>query len=953
MNPFNRIFARKPILVALAMASTNAALAQEQDTEGNDLEEVVVTGSFIRNSQFTNASPVVSIGQEDLLQSGAANLGEYIRDLPFMENIDIVASVLDAQDGQQDSNSARFNIRGLGVESTLTLLDGSRSVNEGAVAGLLPQIAQRSVDLVLDGGAALYGADAVAGVANIIPYKEFEGLRMRTYYKRTQPGDMEQSTFELMTGLSFSNGLSWVGAVEVGQRTALTVAERPEYLAISDQDTTSNNPGTYTVRFRTTRDPDCGAFNTGAEDLGAEGSFPSGEQGVFVLGRFNIPTCEGQFGEFQDFGRPSVNYTAYNNFTWDVSDALELGLMMTHNYRESRLISSPSTGMSTSNRGLLVVPASHPANPFGASATIRSWRPYLKAGTAPSRLDGNGYARTPYPYYTDTYRLSAVYDIGDTSWQGRSYVGYQQYRRRVKGYYWSLSRIQAGFEGRGGPNGNEYYNPFGSADPRSPNYVAGVTDNSQELMDWLTIDNEYETNRTRLKYFETVFDGDIVEIPMGTIRGAFGFQLRGVRDWDYNDPADFSRDNVATATGVYIDPVEARDSSVRSVFAEIEIPLLDDSPIGSLGMVAAARYEDFYTLGFETAKPKISLIWEPSDTVAMRASYGESFLAPSPSQLRAATIENCTAIPDDDPDPITGLSMRDQPSCLSGNPNLNAEESDLWNIGISWQPTDNLSFDLDYQQIEYYDKIETLVSDEVTQVQFYDFLAATSYTEASYDTSNPAHVADGRAWVLANPNPLVQRDAAGDVLAIIRAPVNYAVQKVDVFNVRGSYRFEIENAGNFSLSLGGNYYDTWEYQQTPTAPFIDALGYSNSTTEFAPPIAKYRVNLGLSWFSGNHSANITTRYTDDMIYDQDTFTSGYSEGDVTMIDSITRSDARYSYNFSDWFNTEGRLTVGITNLFDHDPQLLPQRNGMESRIDDPFGRQFYLSLDFDLDTPWN
>lgn len=953
MNFHKQFSFRNSVLLGLAIAAANSAMAQEDANPEGELEEVVVTGSFIRNSQFTNSSPVVSIGQDDLLQSGAANLGEYIRDLPFMENIDTVASLLDTEDGQQDSNSARFNIRGLGVESTLTLLDGTRSVNEGAVAGMLPQIAQRSVDLVLDGGAALYGADAVAGVANIIPYKSFEGLRMRTYYKRTQPGDMEQQTFEAMTGLNFDNGISWVGAVEIGRRTALTVAERPEYLRISDQDTTSNNPGTYTVRFRTTRDPDCGAFNTGATDLGVQGSFPSGQESSVSFGSFNIATCEGQFGEFQDYGRPSVNYTVYNNFTWEATDWLELGLMMTHNYRESRLISSPSSGMSTSNRGLLIVPASHPANPFGASATVRSWRPYLKAGTPPSRLDGNGYARTAFPYYTDTYRFSAVYDIGDTSWQGRSYAGYQQYRSRDNGFYWSLSRIQAGFEGRGGPNGNEYFNPFGSADPRSPNYVAGVTDNSQELMDWLTIDSPYERSRTRLKYFETVFDGDVMEIPMGTIRGALGFQFRGLRDWDYNDPATFSRDNVSTNTQAYINPVEARDSSVRSIFAEVEIPLLNNSPIGNLGLVAAARHEDFYTLGYETTKPKVSLIWEPSDTVAMRASYGESFLAPSPSQLRAATQENCTAIPDDDPDPITGLSMEDLPSCVSGNPNLNAEESDLWNIGLSWQPTDDLNIDLDYQQIEYYDKIETLISDEVTLSQYYDFLAATSFTEDSYDTNNPAHVAEGRAWVLANPNPLVQRDAAGDVLAIIRAPVNYAIQRVHVYNIRARYGFEIENAGRFSLSLGGNYYDTWEYQQSPTAPFIEALGKSNSTTGFAPPIAQYRVNLGLSWFSGNHSANFTTRYTDDMIWDQDTFTNGYSEGDISTLDSIIRSDARYSYNFNDWFNTEGRLTVGITNLFDHDPQPLPQRNGIESRIDDPFGRQFYLSLDFDLAAPWN
>src|SRR5690606_21095306 len=138
-----------------------------------EVEEVVVTGSFIRNSQFTQASPGSTVSQDDLWQSGAANRGEFLRDMPYMENIDTVSSILDTADGQQDSNSARFNLRGLGTESTLTLVDGRRTANDGAVAALLPGIAQRSVEIVTDGGAALYGSDAVAGVANLIPYKQF------------------------------------------------------------------------------------------------------------------------------------------------------------------------------------------------------------------------------------------------------------------------------------------------------------------------------------------------------------------------------------------------------------------------------------------------------------------------------------------------------------------------------------------------------------------------------------------------------------------------------------------------------------------------------------------------------------------------------------------------------------------------------------------------------------
>src|SRR5690606_30122711 len=114
------------------------AIAASEEVE---VEEVVVTGSYIRNSAFTGASPVDSISQEDLLESGAPTMGQYIRDLPYTQNTDTVANVNATQTGQQDSNSARFNLRGLGTNSTLTLVDGMRSVNDGAVASLLPDIA--------------------------------------------------------------------------------------------------------------------------------------------------------------------------------------------------------------------------------------------------------------------------------------------------------------------------------------------------------------------------------------------------------------------------------------------------------------------------------------------------------------------------------------------------------------------------------------------------------------------------------------------------------------------------------------------------------------------------------------------------------------------------------------------------------------------------------------------
>lgn len=108
-----------------------------------------------------------------MLTYGSANIGNYIRDLTYTQNVDTVANVLGGAGGGQDSNSAQFNLRGLGTDSTLTLLDGRRNINEAAISAILPDIATDRIEVVLDGGSALYGSDAVAGVVNLIPIKEY------------------------------------------------------------------------------------------------------------------------------------------------------------------------------------------------------------------------------------------------------------------------------------------------------------------------------------------------------------------------------------------------------------------------------------------------------------------------------------------------------------------------------------------------------------------------------------------------------------------------------------------------------------------------------------------------------------------------------------------------------------------------------------------------------------
>src|SRR5690606_30354280 len=229
---------------------------------------------------------------------------------------------------------------------------------------------------------------------------------------------------------------------------------------------------------------------------------------------------------------------------------------------------------------------------------------------------------------------------------------------------------------------------------------------------------------------DVVFDGEVFDLPNGTVRAAVGGQLRKQKDFDFENPLSLEYDNLYRTATTPLEPLTDRESGVRAMFAEIEIPILEN-----LGIKAAVRTEDFYTIGFDATKPKISLLWEPLETLALRASYGESFLAPTPGQLRPLATDTCTLVTSGT-DPLTGLTLDGTDSCTSGNPSLGAEESEIVNFGLSWRPIEGLSIDLDYQEIEYIGRISTLITAEVTRRELNAFLAANNVNPDQFDAVN-------------------------------------------------------------------------------------------------------------------------------------------------------------------------------------------------------------------------
>jgi len=955
--------ARESRSLALA-AAVSLTLLASQATAQEAREEIVVTGSYIKRDTFDAPSPTEVIDSSVIAESGAPTIGNFIRDLTFTQNTDVVSNVLGTQDGQQDSNSANFNIRGLGTGSTLTLFDGRRIVDPGSVGAVVPELAMQRFEVVLDGGAALYGTDAVAGVVNIIPVKKFEGFKTRVYYNQDEKNTFHQPKYSLLAGTSFFDALDVVFAADYSKKTALYRAERPEYLRIDNDSSVSGNPGVYTRLTPVTDgavgttfiDPACGQFNEGWEDHGIQGSYPSGQR--------TATGCTFEYGQYQDYARPAEDTNAYLSAVYAITPGINLEFQANVDWRTSTLITSPSTAL-TANNTKLRVPINNPGNTSGSVLRMggtggSGWRPWTGYGTLPSHLDHRGATETEYDYTTDRYKLGLTYDIGSSSWSGETWISTQTYRREIFGMAPLMSRMQRALDGLGGPNctgttpganGCQFWNPFGNSDPRSaaPLGVNGYNasrGNTQELVDWIWVPDEYELERERLQFVESIVTGEVVDLPAGALAMAFGVQVRELVRWERTGPAAMARDDYNTDMFLQPDGTIQYNNQVRSVFTEFSIPILKD-----LTMQIAARHEDFKDLDLSATSPKVAVRYEPFSFLAFRASYGEGFLAPKPEDIYVEESPDCAEVfTGTDPfyprvGTTAAVSIAGSTSCGVGNPDLKPEESKIYNVGFSWEIIDDLEFSLDFQHIEYTDRIVALTATDILNRDFANFLAANGLS--SYDRT--AHAALRDAWFASGMSSSIVRGAATNnispLVAVERMSENLSSNEVDVFDAKVKYSFDLADFGYFSTQLSSTYYSKYEYTGFDKVT-VDAVGLQNGQTNLAPPLPQWKHNLRAAWALGNHNAAIAAKYQDGVKFDASVATGAIAPD---RISSYTTFDVRYGYKLEDLSFGDLEFGIGSSNVTNAKPDRLPVVGGLETRLGDPFGRQYYAEVNFSFE----
>lgn len=912
-------------VIALAGSWSANAWAQEAQSseEADAAAEIVVTGTHLNVRQEDRASPVVTVDAAALDRTGVSSLGDLTRFIP--QNVGSAGGMQDLAKGGADTRDTRsVNLRGLGAGSTLVLLNGRRVTPQGGddfvnLNSLTPDIAISRVETVLDGASSTYGADAVAGVFNVITDTKFEGAKVSGQY----------------TGIAKSNSWSVQGMIGIGNDRFHTVTSASyrfvDNLQNADRAITNffnpsgaGFPGRYTLTARPTTatggnliingndytalfdaravggrltvvDPNCGAAGTESQYIPAAGA------------TFGLGNCAFNFQPQNPIRPRSTSINVHNDTTFEIADGHTLFAEMSFYHQDSKRFGVPSYAQ---NAGNATMPTTNPYNPFRVPVIFLGRA--IGAQGFPGGYDYRVMRDTVNQYHFVFGARGNLF----ADWNYNTNVSYSSSHTIARDKDTDMTLFQAALNGFGGPNCNYLFNGAGGgavAGSGSCLYYSPLQANLSQMDPSLihNLQSDVYFDYKREYYLaEAVFSGTLASIADRPLDLAIGGQYR--RE---NSSANYSN-LLLSGFGGFLGKRLNTDfrRNVKSGFVEANYELID-----GLNINAAARYEDYG--GFNTTAPKLAVNWRIVPQLSIRGSISRAFQAPSISNgsnsLISTGVGNITD-PTKTPPDTTFRTIQ-----TFGNPNLSPQTANIMNVGATFLPVSRSRISLDYWRYKY---------------------------------SNQIQVQGAQAVVNANPNgPAVIRDSSGNIQAVqvtsFNAPSGTATSGIDF---AASYTFDI---GAVEITLRDNLTYLLEYDidigsTTPGAASIvyNGVGYRNQFVQSPLSSAaapRWRSVAGIDLAYGRHTFSSTWRYTSGVLDDQGTSLNTTGTGTVipSTVTSKIKAFSVFDFQYGFKFGSEERfeLAVGVINAFNTAPGFA-RFNGYLPSIADPFGRQVYARV---------
>jgi iron complex outermembrane receptor protein len=791
---------RQALLATAGTLSPLLVLAQEPAPAATNVDEIIVTGSRIRGTQPVG-SPITEVSRADIELDSPLSTSALIQKLPQVFNLGVSENSRGQSGGSGNiTYGTSINLRGIGPYSTLTLLDGHRSVPQGTTGfavdpSVVPTLALERVEVVADGASALYGSDAIAGVVNLIPRRDFEGFEVSV--RGAQGDEYDEHQYGAIGGFAWTSGHMML-ALENSYHSNLNGVDREFFR------------GDLTARGgRDFRVAQCNPGNiviAGVSHAIPAGGVTPATAAQLVPGTTN--RCDN--AQYQDLLPEQERNSAMLTFDQDIGESFSLFGDAFWSRREFKnQVGDQAAALTVRN-----------VNPFftrPVGSTVTSETVNYSFGSQLPSNDTEGFSEAYQGTLGARYRFGGNWELeGLYTWGHDTERSTSQYGIDNGALNAALARTDPATA----------LNPFSTA----PNNPAALANLATQLF--------IAPGDTHFQGWELKVDGPILSMPGGELRAAFGYEGQRLTS------------KSGLITGTWAAPVEAMTPRVRrdihSAFAEFLVPIFGPenarTGLKELTVDLAVRYDEYSDLDDgSTVNPKFGINWAPIDSLRFRGTYGESFRAPTFAQIygnsSALYVQNYS-------DPTRGGAITQGITLSGGNLELEPETAQSYTFGVDFAPLENLKLGLTYFHIDYEKQITSYLSD-LTILNRESQFAGTGIIVRNPD---PAFVADLVATkpirgVLPNPVTLYVDGRTNNLGTTIAAG----------FDLTVDYTLDAGTAGQFDFGLMTTWFSTYDVAITPAADKVDQLN-----TIYNPLETKARGNV--TWRRAGFTGNLFVTY---------------------------------------------------------------------------------------------
>ncbi len=892
----------KLITTLAAAATLTASLAAQPAAPAaggapTKLEAFTVTGTNLRAGESAGAANLRVLTSAEIETSGQTNLTNLLRRVPeigaggFAEN----------RVNTSSPGSAAISLRGLGVNSTLVLMNGRRVTlapfgQGGSAAGLgteqfvdmnmIPLAAIARVEVLKDGASAIYGADAVAGVVNVILKKDFVGTTFNATYGDFT-GGIEAPTYRGSLAFGTKVGATSLSLIaDWFKRDSFLFRELPQpvkrQLLLA-----SNTPGSFVVPVGAT-DPITGqvipAGATAAQrtfTVERTGSTPTFNRLLQTQNTFDANAAIRPQSETE---RRGLIANVRHEFSPQLAAFAELGWQRNENVEG--LSPAPISNLNT-----ITLPATNPFNPFGVTLVSNNTQTmffrFLELGDRLTKTTNE--MERLVAGLEGKYGQGWTWDAAVTWNRETSHLDLRNFpgQDKVNAALAETNRATAL---------NLFAN--GTTIRNTANVLAG-------LEGGVTRDA-----KTELAAFDAKTTGAVFSLPAGAVSVAVGGQWREERFRDQRTQIQLLNQGapVPTARGT---------RRVTAGYVETSVPLASaQQKIAGLHTVElnlAGRVEKFSDAGVgDTFVPRFGLRWQPLDEqITLRASYGRGFRAPALAELY---LPQTVAVTFNIPDPLRfnrpGANANDSGTGQrlvrsGGNPLLAPEKSESTNVGVMVSPKaiKGLSLSVDYYEVEVKNRIGAAATPAII-------------------LANPALFAD--SIVRAAPTASdTANNLPGELREIRSVLGNFGTTKAKGFDFAAEYRFPATRFGRFNTRAVATLINSQTLRTRPDLAQVETVGLYE--------IPRWRGDASLSWSHEKASAALNVNYIGGF---QDTSPS------LLFVKQQITTDVQVGYALP-W---QSRVTLGVNNLFDRLPPATSFSTGYAERVNNFLPRWVYVSV---------